>query len=239
MPWPGRGVDLRAREPKVAPLRAVAAGRRLGTAGGTYRGSPIGRVRHPADRLFRTFAGPGTGPHMTAASVPPASLDELPPTAVRLRLKQPSHHPGMVNGAWWPRSRDLERELPALVAALDPVWGRIYHVTVQVGMWPEIPRKIAAGEHVVGVGWFGAEQDPNDICLISLRGGARWDLLVVPPELDAETAERLMVNATTVGNLQTASALLAAAQADPTGQRSDPGRIADWESEGGPTRQSA
>jgi hypothetical protein len=170
---------------------------------------------------------------MTATSVPPAAPAELPAIAVRLRLKQPGNHPGLVNGAWWPRSRDLARELPPLVAALDPVWGRIYHVTVQVDMWPEIPKKVVAGEHVLRVGWFDAEQDRNDLCLISLRGGERWDLLVVPPELDAGTAERLMVDATTSGNLQSASALLAASNADPTGHRSDPERIAAWESEGG------
>jgi hypothetical protein len=171
---------------------------------------------------------------MTAANTPPVLSTEFQQTAVRLRLKQPSNHPGMVNGAWWPRTRDLARELPPLIAALDPVWGRIYHVTVQRGMWPEIPKKVATGDHVVRVGWFDAEQDPNDICLTSLRGGERWDLLVVPPELDAETAERLMVSATTPGNLQSASALLAASSADPTGHRSDPERIAAWESEGLP-----
>lgn len=173
---------------------------------------------------------------MTASDVPSAPLAEFPSAGVRLRLKQPSDHPGMVNGAWWPRSRDLTRELPPLIAVLDPVWGRIYHVTVQVDMWPEIPNKVVTGDHVVRVGWFDAEQDRNDICLISLRGGGRWDLLVVPPELDAETAQRLMATAATSGNLQSASALLAASNADPTGHRSDPGQIADWESEGGPTR---
>jgi len=27
----------------------------------------------------------------------------------------------MINGAWWPRSRDLTRELPALMAAASDV----------------------------------------------------------------------------------------------------------------------
>jgi hypothetical protein len=144
----------------------------------------------------------------------------------------------MVNGAWWPRTRDLTCELPPLIAALDRAWGRIYHVTVQVGMWPEIPKKVVTGDHVVRVGWFDAEQDPNDICLISLRGGERWDLLVIPPELDAQAAERLLANATTPGILQSASALLAAVKADPTGHRSDPGQISAWESEGGPAHDA-
>jgi hypothetical protein len=175
---------------------------------------------------------------MTTTVNTPASCPDSTASAVRLRLKQPSDHPGMVDGAWWPRTRDLAVELAPLVAALDPVWGRIYRVTVQVGMWPEIPRKVAAGDHVVRVGWFDAEQDPHDICLISLRGHGRRDLLVVPPELDAERAERLMAEAATSGNLQTASALLAASNADAAGRRSQAERIAAWESEGGPSRGS-
>lgn len=175
---------------------------------------------------------------MTTTVAPP--IDPDPPAApeARISLKPAGSHPGMVNGAWWPRSRDLARELPPLVAALGPVWGRIYHVTVQRDMWPEIPKQVSTDDHVVRVGWFDAEQDPNDICLISLRGGERWDLLVVPPEFEAEAAELLMVNATTLGNLQSASALLAAARADPSGHRSDPERIAAWESEGGSEAES-
>jgi hypothetical protein len=192
---------------------------------------------------------------MTATVVSPAPDTQVPPPAVRLLLKPPSRHPGMVNGAWWPRSRDLTSELPPLMTALDPVWGRIYHVTLQVDMWPDIPKHVVTGEHVVRVGWYDAEQDPHDICLISLRGGARWDLLVVPPELDREAAERLMAEAASPGNFQTASALLAAATSDATsgpasdatsdtaGRRTDPeaspeptpAPIATWESEGGPT----
>ncbi|HTJ72497.1 MAG TPA: DUF5994 family protein [Actinospica sp.] len=174
---------------------------------------------------------------MTATNASP-TLRQTLPTAARLRLKPPGSHPGMVNGAWWPRTRDLTCELPPLIAALDRAWGRIYHVTVQVGMWPEIPKKVVTGDHVVRVGWFDAEQDPNDICLISLRGGERWDLLVIPPELDAQAAERLLANATTPGILQSASALLAAVKADPTGHRSDPGQISAWESEGGPAHDA-
>jgi len=145
-----------------------------------------------------------------AASTP--VVDPAP--AVRLRIKPTSTHTGMVNGAWWPHSRDLVRELPPLIAALDEVWGRIYHATVQVGMWPEFPKKIITGEHVVRVGWFDAEQDPDDICLISLRGGARRDLLVVPPELDPAAAERVMAAAASVDNFQSAEELLAAARED-------------------------
>ncbi len=47
---------------------------------------------------------------------------ELP---ARLSLTPKTTLAGQLDGAWWPRSRDLEAELPALAAALDETWGRI------------------------------------------------------------------------------------------------------------------
>jgi Family of unknown function (DUF5994) len=180
----------------------------------------------------------------------------LPESAARILLKPLSEHPGMVNGAWWPRSRDLARELPLLVAALDGIWGQIYHATVQVDMWPDIPGKVRAGRHIVRIGWYDTEQDPHDICLLSVPGRGRWDLLVVPPELDPAIAARLMATAASPGNMQTATSLLATASAASTpvppvppvspvspvppaasaasaGILRDAERITAWESEGG------
>jgi hypothetical protein len=157
----------------------------------------------------------------------------LPEPAARILLKPPSEHPGMVNGAWWPRSRDLVRELPLLVAALDGIWGQIHHVTVQVDMWPDIPERVRTGKNMVRVGWFDAEQDRHDVCLLSVPGRGRWDLLVVPPELDPETSARLMATAASPGNMQTASSLIATASAPSAGASRDAERITAWESEGG------
>ena len=147
---------------------------------------------------------------MTATTLPPPNLTAPPALAARVSLKPASNHPGMVNGAWWPRSRDLVRELPPLIAVLDEAWGQVNRATVNVHMWPDVPKKVRTGTHTVRVGWFGAEQDPHDICLLSYHRGGRWDLLVIPPELDPDAAARLMAISAEVGNLQTASALLAA-----------------------------
>ncbi len=144
---------------------------------------------------------------MTATTLPPPAL------AARVSLKPAGDHLGMVNGAWWPRSRDLARELPPLIAVLDEAWGPVNRATVNVRMWPEIPKKVRTGTHTVRVGWFDAEQDPHDICLLSYRRGGRWDLLVIPPELDPDAAARLMAIAAEEGKMQTASALLAASSA--------------------------
>jgi hypothetical protein len=169
----------------------------------------------------------------------PVETVDLPSPAVRIRLKPRSDHRGMVDGAWWPRSRDLTRELPPLIAALEREqgWGPIHHVTVNVRMWPDIAKKVPAGNHVVRLGWFDAEQDPHDICLLSLRQHGRWDLLVVPPELDPAAALPLMVTASTPGTSQTASALLAAAMARTVGPTEDSEGLGAWESEGGSRRR--
>ena len=148
---------------------------------------------------------------MTATIVPPLAPAAPTEPAARINLKPASDHPGMVNGAWWPRSRDLTRELPPLIAALDEAWGQVNRVTVNVHMWPDIPDRVRTGTHTVRIGWYDAEQDPHDICLLSYHNGGRWDLLVVPPEFNADSAARLMATAAEAGNMQTASALLAAA----------------------------
>jgi len=145
---------------------------------------------------------------VTTVSIRPQPV-ETPAPEARVSLKPFSRHPGMVNGAWWPRSRDLTAELPSLIAVLDQAWGQINRVTVNVRMWPQIPKRVRTGAHIVRVGWFDAEQDSNDLCLLSYGSApGRWDLLVVPPETDPERAAQLMDAASDLGNKQTASALL-------------------------------
>lgn len=121
--------------------------------------------------------------------------------------------PGPLDGAWWPRSRDLARELPALTDALGPVWGRITHITVNPTHWPVVPKKVAVPGRTVRVGWFAAEQDPHKLLLLSSRLG-RWDLLIVPPQTPPATAARLMAAAADPGNRRTASALMTWADTD-------------------------
>jgi hypothetical protein len=139
------------------------------------------------------------------------------PTA-RLALKAVSPSPGRgeLDGAWWPRSRDLTHELTALADVLDPLWGRITRVAVNPRYWPIIPRKIFVNGHVVKVGWFTSELDPHKILLLSYTAG-RWDLLVIPPETSAPSAARLMAAASaSTGPQLTATALMTAEQANDT-----------------------
>ncbi|MEU5532403.1 DUF5994 family protein [Streptomyces sp. NPDC020362] len=160
-------------------------------------------------------------------------LSSLPP---RLLLAPAETAPALIDGAWWPRSRDLKAGLPALIEVLDPLWGRITRVTVNPAFWPVIPRKVPVHGHVVHVGWFEAEQDPHKLLLLSYTVG-RWDLLVVPPETEPATAARLMAMATDPSRSLTATGLIHEAERFRTAAEaeadSDSFREAFWDSEGG------
>ncbi|MGW0876438.1 DUF5994 family protein [Streptomyces sp. NPDC002740] len=160
------------------------------------------------------------------ASSSPAS----PP--LRLSLAPAGAAPALLDGAWWPRSRDLVAELPILTAVLEPLWGRITRVTVNPTHWPAVPRKVPVAGHVVHVGWFLAEQDPHELLLLSYRMG-RWDLLVVPPRTDPATAAWLMSAASDPLGTSTASRLMEQAARLRTATETDRAVEAVWDSEGG------
>lgn len=157
------------------------------------------------------------------------SSPPIPPP--RLALKPASAGTrGLLDGAWWPRSRDLTRELPALIDTLDRCWARVTRVAVHPSLWPVIPRRVPVSGHVVHVGWF-TEQDANKLLLLSYTTG-RLDLLVIPPECDLAAATRLMAAAADPRCLRTASGIMA--DEEPLRARgTDREDEADWESEGG------
>ncbi|WP_329126328.1 DUF5994 family protein [Streptomyces sp. NBC_01465] len=146
---------------------------------------------------------------MTATTT--STRTTLPPVTpvARLALKSLTGS-GLLDGAWWPRSRDLAAELPALADVLDPLWGRITRVAVNPMFWPVVPRKVAIRDRVLKVGWFTPELDPHKLLLLSYSTG-RWDLLVIPPETGAAAAARLMAAACAVdGPALTATDFIAA-----------------------------
>ena len=128
---------------------------------------------------------------------------------LRLQLSARGIRPGLLDGAWWPYSDDLARELPPLLAVLDPLLGRITHITVHRETWPGIPARVPGVNHIARLGWYDVEQDPDTICLLSYAVG-RWDLLVVPPDTDAADAARAMDAACLADNTTSSSDLVAA-----------------------------
>nr|WP_051753944.1 DUF5994 family protein [Streptomyces achromogenes] len=130
--------------------------------------------------------------------------------------------PGGLDGVWWPRSRDLTRELPFLTAALGALWGcRVTDVTVNPAHWPVLPHRVSDSGRTVRVSWSTEEQDPHRLTLFSADG--RRDLLVIPPETGADAAARLMAG----------DGIDARAQESPADRADARGSEEAWDTEGG------
>lgn len=172
---------------------------------------------------------------MTATIYPSPTLeadDRLSSSSLRLSLAPAGSAPALLDGAWWPRCRDLGAELPSLTAVLDPLWGRITRVTVNPTHWPVVPRKVPVAGHVVNVGWFLNEQDPHELLLLSYHMG-RWNLLVVPPQTTPVSAAWLMAAASDPLRTSTASRLMEEAASLRTVFEDERTVEAVWDSEGG------
>ena len=112
----------------------------------------------------------------------------------RVRLAPGSRDAERLDGVWWPRSRDLAWELPALIAAADLRFGRIDRATVHTTRWPpDPPRQLAVAGRTIDVGHFSAGEAAVEVCVLSNHAG-RWDLLVVPPECEFADAEMALAH---------------------------------------------
>lgn len=124
---------------------------------------------------------------------------------LRLRLKPRAPVTGFVDGGWWPRSRDLPAELPALLAVLEVRLGRVERVSYNLDVWGPTPRKITLDGRLVRLAGFRS-QHPDTIDVLS--AGHRVTLLVVPPEAAPEVAHDTLMAAGHRGNVDRVDALL-------------------------------
>jgi hypothetical protein len=156
-------------------------------------------------------------------------------SALRLTLHPALDRRAVVDGAWWPYSRDAAAELPALIAAVDQRLGR---TTLRVGVhrdaWRRIPRRIPAPGRQVRIGWF-RHADPRVITVI-FAAGEPVVLLIIPPGTAAGAAKAtLKLTAQDAAGL-TADDILALASLPPDAafRAETADSSARWENEGGP-----
>ncbi|CCH33080.1 DUF5994 family protein [Actinosynnema sp. NPDC047251] len=145
-----------------------------------------------------------SAPHLPLA--PPVT--EPPRHPRRLRLRPVAHAAGHVDGAWWPRSRDLAAELPALPAALTARLGEIVRVNYGLAEWNSAHRRVAASGRQLRLDGF-TSQPAHTVDLIA-ADKRRITLLVVPPNTEPAAAHRIMTLAVDRDNVQTVGELLAA-----------------------------
>jgi hypothetical protein len=132
----------------------------------------------------------------TAAGTATAVKDEIARIALADRLFE-----GKVEGAWWPRSRDVTTELRSLLAALPERLGRITRVALNSTMWDATPRRVLTPTRIMKVGWFTV-MDPHLMTLADAQGH-RIDLLIIPPQTAEEAAQRALAIASGISDMTT------------------------------------
>jgi hypothetical protein len=131
-----------------------------------------------------------------------------PPSEPRLLLAPARVDHAVLDGGWWPRSWDPIAELPGLALALADRYGPIQYLMLGTGAWDNRFRKLAVGAAIIRTGWFST-LDPA-LVIATTHRGEQLDLLVVPPETAAATANRAMTMAADPTNIMRAPDILAA-----------------------------
>lgn len=166
-----------------------------------------------------------------APVVPPS-----PPSTPRLRLAPTRASQAVLDGGWWPRSRDPVAELPGLVLALTARYGPIRQLMLNAGAWERCFHRLVVGPRTVRLGWF-TTLDPA-LLIATTDARDQLDLLVVAASTPTALAQRAMTMAADPTNTLRAPDILTAAVATPTpppaaAPRTDDDPRTAWDNEGG------
>ncbi len=132
------------------------------------------------------------------------------PAPARVSFRQPVSTDGYFDAGWWPRSRDLTQELPALLDVLWTAAREVTRVAYNLEFWDTAPRRIIVEGRLVRLGGYHY-QDPLLLSATNARNTDRIDFLVIPPDTDPDFAERALQLASDIGQTHTPADLLALA----------------------------
>jgi hypothetical protein len=144
-----------------------------------------------------------------AAPVPNQLVQRAGPAGAgpRLRLAlSASIGRGGLDGAWWPRSRNLETELADLVQRFPASVGRIVRAVYSTPDWQPAPRRIRAGNGLVKVGSF--PHDDNHRILLRLSNHQVLHMMVIPHISSPTLAHAAMATAASPSNRDCAATIL-------------------------------
>ncbi|MFE0352102.1 DUF5994 family protein [Streptomyces nigra] len=127
-----------------------------------------------------------------------------PGTAVA-RLETTHDRQGVLDGAWWPRSRDIVAELPRLISALTRHLGPITRVGLDAGAWEGLPTRMIIDDRVVHIDSFPVG---DDTVLITRGDQDLFSLLVIPPHATPGAAQAAMAEAVRAGSATQAEQIL-------------------------------
>lgn len=141
----------------------------------------------------------------TPGLLPDAVHRSVRPGTALLRLETTHAREGILDGAWWPRSRDIGAELPSLIGALTEHLGPVTRVGLDRGAWDELPTRLLVDGRVVHIDSFPVG---DDTVLITRGEKDHFSLLVVPPHLAPDAARAAMARAVRADNLTEAEQIL-------------------------------
>lgn len=167
----------------------------------------------------------------------PVAATQPPELPSRVMLKPAAPVTGQVDGGWWPRSRELSAELPALLAALVDEWGSVSRVTYNLDVWNPVARRLTVAGRIVRLGGFHS-QHADTVTLIA-ASGQRLTLLVVSPDTAPPVAHRVLTTASEPGNNDPIDTLLAAPNLHTDRTTSTDTALQRWELDGGRTTERA
>ncbi|MCX4529950.1 MULTISPECIES: DUF5994 family protein [unclassified Streptomyces] len=151
-------------------------------------------------------------PHRPSLLLPDAIHQAVKPGTALLRLETTQSREGLLDGAWWPRTRNIETELPALISVLTGHLGPITRVGVDASAWNGLPTRLVIDDQVVHL-----DSDPvgDDTVLITRGHNDHFVLLVVPPDTTADAAREAMARAVRADNITEAAQLVIATTPEP------------------------
>jgi hypothetical protein len=140
---------------------------------------------------------------VTTSTAPTTSAPAAPACALRVELAVELGK-GPLDGAWWPRSQELQREVGDLVDHFPG--GRIDHLVYSRPDWATVTSRVHTARGSIKVGSF--PRDDTHVVLLNLASRRILRLLVVPPDTEAASAHLMMHRAAEPDNRADAAELL-------------------------------
>ncbi|MEU0602222.1 DUF5994 family protein [Streptomyces sp. NPDC006393] len=141
----------------------------------------------------------------TPRLLPDAVHRSVRPGTALLRVETTHTREGILDGAWWPRSRDIGAELPPLITALTRHLGPVMRVGVDSSAWDGLPTRLLVDGRIVHIDSFPAG---DDTVLITRGDRDLFLLLVVPPDTEPDAARAAMARAVRADNVAEAEQIL-------------------------------
>lgn len=152
--------------------------------------------------------------------LPDAVHKAVRPGTALLRLETTHERQGILDGAWWPRSRDVGTELPGLIAALTEHLGPVTRVGLDSAAWEDAPTRMIVEGRVVHLDFAPVG---DDTVLVTRGDQDHFSLLVVPPHATPDAARAAMAAAVRADNLAEAEQILIDTGTDRVGTGTDRG----------------